>query len=217
MRKLAILASGTAAGGGSGFERLVVASLSGDLNARVSCVLSNHPQGGVFKRAQRLGVRFEYFEPPWTAERCHNLIGEEVSLIGMSGWLKCITGLDATKTINIHPGPLPDFGGVGMYGQHVHNAVLKAYHQSQVKHSALCMHFVTDEYDKGPIFAQLPVEIKKDDTPDSLSKRVNAVGLKYQWLFTRYVLEGRIYWDGVNPDSLVTVDPKLSLTSEFFQ
>ena len=98
MKKIAILASGGASGGGSGFEKLVDASVRGDLDAEVSCVLSNHPQGGVWERAKRLGVRFEYFESPWTPERCLDLIGEDVDLICMQG------GLSASP-VWIQPGP----------------------------------------------------------------------------------------------------------------
>lgn len=205
MKKIAVLASGGATDGGSGFEELVNASLRGDLKAEVVCVLSNHPRGGVQERANRLGIRFEYFESPWTSERCLDLIGEDVDLICMSGWLKCITGLDPTKTINIHPGPLPGFGGPGMYGHHVHEAVLEAYRKGKVTNSAMSMHFVTDEYDKGPVFFDFEVPIKKDDTSDSLGSRVNAAEHDYQWMITQFVLDGRIHWDGINPESLVRI------------
>ena len=203
MKKIAILASGGSTGGGSGFEKLVEASLRGDLGTEVSCVLSNHKNGGVFERAHRLGVRFEHFDRPWTAERCYALIGENVDLICMSGWLKCLTGLDPIRTINIHPGPLPDFGGAGMYGHHVHEAVMKAYREGRVTHSAVSMHFVTDEYDKGPVFFRFPIEIQKDDTPDSLGSRVNAAEHEQQRRLTQRVLEGSISWDGTDPNSLV--------------
>lgn len=204
MKKIAVLASGGNTGGGSGFEKLFEPIFVGDFPAQMLCVLSNHQRGGVYERARRLGVRFIHFEEPWTAERCYDLIGEHVDLICMSGWLKLIKGLDPQRTINIHPGPLPDFGGRGMHGHHVHESVMNAYHAGKVTHSAVSMHFVTNEYDKGPVFFQLPVEIKPDDTPGTLGDRVNAAEHEYQWKLTKYVLEGRIAWDGINPDSLVT-------------
>lgn len=205
MKKIAVLASGSATSGGGGFEKLALASKSGALGAEVVCVLSNYQEGGVFQRAKRLGIRFEYFNAPWTADRCQELIGEQVDLISMSGWLKRIVGLDSTKTINIHPGPLPRFGGHQMYGHHVHEAVLSAYHRGELCASEVTMHFVTSEYDKGPVFFRHSVPIEQGDTAESLGKRVNAIEHKCQWLFTKHVLEGRIAWDGVNPESLVTV------------
>lgn len=206
MKKIAILAGGGAGAtdGGSGFEKLAEASFRGDLGAVISCVLSNHSSGGVYEKAKRLGIRFEHFTAPWTAEHCHELIGEDVDLICLSGFLKRVTGFDPTKTINIHPGLLPDFGGKGMYGHHVHEATMRAYHAGKITHSAVSMHFVTDEYDKGPVFLQLLVPIMPNDTPDTLGSHVNAAEHKYQWKFTKFVLDERISWDGVDPESLVT-------------
>ena len=203
MKRIAILASGTATGGGSGFEKLVEASRCGVLNAEVLCVLSNYESGGVRERADRLGIRFEHFASPWTPERFHNLVGGDVDLVCMSGWLKPLVGLNPTKTINIHPGPLPGFGGKGMYGKHVHEAVIDAYHQGKIKSSAVTMHFVTDNYDEGPAFLRHRVPLRPTDTPESVGARVNAAEHEVQALYTQYVLDGRIRWDGVNLDSLV--------------
>lgn len=204
MKKIAVLASGSATGGGSGFEKLVETSRSGHLGAEVVCVLSNHPKGGVYERAKRLGIRFVHFKKPWTGERCYELIDEEVDLVCMSGWLKLTQGLDPTKTINIHPGPLPTFGGKGMHGIHVHKAVLNAYKRGEVSSSAVSMHFVTDGYDEGPLFFQRAVSIEKDDTVESLGKRVSTIEHLFQWRLTKRVLNGTISWDGKNPDSLRT-------------
>ena len=205
-KKIAVLASGTKNGGGSGFEKLFDATKRGSLEAKIVCVLSNHPNGGVREKADRLGVRFAHFAGPWTAERCHQLIGEEVDLICMSGWLKLIKGLDPRRTINIHPGPLAeDFAGQGMHGMIVHETVMLAYQHGQISESAVSMHFVTDKYDDGPCFLNHPIAIMPDDTAESLAQRVNEAEHRLQWLFTQYVLEGRIYWDGEDPTSLVMV------------
>lgn len=202
MKKIAVLASGTKTRGGSGFEKLVEASHDGRLQGEIVCVLSNHLNGGVQERAKRLGIPFKHFEAPWTGEHCRELIGQEVDLICFSGWLKQAVGFDPTKTINIHPGQLPDFGGKGLYGSYVHQAVMKAHEAGEIKESAVCMHFVTDEYDQGPIFLRALVAIEPNDTPESLGKRVNKVEHVMQWQFTNHVLNGKISWDGVNHDSL---------------
>ena len=203
MKKIAVLASGSAKGGGSGFEKLAEAIKRGDLEAEIVCVLSNHVTGGVAKKARKYGIRFVHFASPWTAKKCYQLIGTDIDLLCMSGWLKRITRLDPQRTINIHPGPLPEFGGPGMYGHHVHEAVMQAYRDGKIHESAVSMHFVTDEYDAGPVFFALPIPIEAEDTVDSLAKRVNAAEHLYQWQFTKHVLEGRIRWDGSDPESLI--------------
>jgi phosphoribosylglycinamide formyltransferase-1 len=203
MKKIAALASGDEDSGGSGFEKLVEASVRGDLGAEVSCVLSNYPTGGVYERAKRLGIRFEFFDNPWTVEHFYQLVGEEIDLVCMSGWRKLAVGFDSTKTINIHPAPLPQFGGPGMHSHFVHEAVMKAYHARQVTHSAVSMHFVTDKFDQGPKFFEYLVEIEPNDTPVTLKARLNVIEHEYQWQLTKQVLEGKITWDGINKDSLV--------------
>jgi len=113
-----------------------------------------------------------------------------------------VTGLDPQKTINIHPGPLPRFGGAGMYGHYVHEAVMEAYKKGEVDHSAVSMHFVTENYDEGPLFFSQSVPILPDDTAETLAKRVNEAEHKWQPIITNKVLQGEISWDGQNPQSL---------------
>ena len=199
--KIIIFASGTKDGGGSGFENMVSAARNGILNAEISTVVSNYEHGGVREKADRLDIPFIYFPGPFTAENYRN-ITKNADLVCLSGWLKLVVGLDPKKTINIHPGPLPKFGGPGLYGHHVHEAVMKAYKAGEVTHSAVSMHFVTDEYDRGPIFFMYPVEIFPDDTPETLAKRVNAAEHKWQPIMTEKVLKEDISWDGNDPGTL---------------
>src|SRR3989344_737316 len=150
--KILVFASGTASGGGSGFENLVNASRArdGDLSADIIGVVSNHEFGGVRKRADRLGVPFVFFGQPWLAKRYWKIARKShADFFALSGWLKRVIGLPPRATFNIHPGPLPEFGGDGMYGHHVHEAVMAAFKRGEITHSALCMHFVTSEYDRG--------------------------------------------------------------------
>ena len=201
--KIIIFSSGTKTGGGSGFENMVNAIRSGILNADITAVVSNHENGGVREKADRLGIKFIYFPAPWSKENYQELT-RDVDLVCLSGWLKLVTGLDPKKTINIHPGPLPKFGGAGMYGHFVHEAVMEAFKKGEVTHSAVSMHFVTEKYDEGPLFFSQPVEIFPDDTPETLAKRVNEAEHKWQPIVTEKVLTGEISWDGENPDSLKT-------------
>ena len=222
MKKIIIFASGTKYGGGSGFENLVKATQKGILDAEILAVVSNHQNGGVREKADRLGIPFVFFparklpesgeftdkdenkiDPSEfaTAENYKRLV-EGADLVCLSGWLKLVTGLDPRKTINIHPGPLPRFGGAGMYGHHVHEAVMEAYKNKEVTHSAVSMHFVTPVYDEGPLFFSQSVEILPNDTAETLAKRVNEAEHKWQPIITQKVLSGEISWDGKNPSSL---------------
>src|SRR5262249_41418476 len=106
-------------------------------------------------------------------------------------------------TFNIHPGPLPEFGGAGLYGHHVHEAVMKAYRERRVTQSAVSMHFVTEKFDEGPVFFSHPVEILPDDTPETLGARVNEAEHRYQPEITNLVIHGKISWDGKDPKTLV--------------
>jgi formyltetrahydrofolate-dependent phosphoribosylglycinamide formyltransferase len=94
----------------------------------------------------------------------------KVELVIQGGWL-CLWKIPAkfgNKVMNIHPALLPSFGGKGMWGHHVHEAVLKA----GCKVSGCTVHFCTNEYDTGPIIVQRCCPVKDDDTPDTLAARV---------------------------------------------
>ena len=98
------------------------------------------------------------------------LVAENVELVIQGGWL-CLWKIPAryeNRVMNIHPALLPSFGGKGMWGHHVHEAVLKA----GCKISGCTVHFCTNEYDKGPIIVQRSCPVMEGDTPDSLAARV---------------------------------------------
>jgi phosphoribosylglycinamide formyltransferase-1 len=202
--KLLIFASGTKTGGGSGFEKLVEANNRRVLDADIVGVVSNHAEGGVAEKAKRLGIKFIHFAGPYTAEEYQRIVRETgAEFVSLSGWLKLVAGLDPRTTFNIHPGPLPRFGGAGMYGHHVHEAVMDAYRKGEVTHSAVSMHFVTEKYDEGPKFFEALVEILPDDTADTLGQRVNATEHKWQAVISDWVIHGEISWDGKDPNSLI--------------
>ncbi len=203
MKKLLVFASGTKDGGGSGFQKLVESSRNGILDAEIVAVVSNHENGGVRQKAETLGVPFVYFPLPREAEDYQKIVADtQADFVALSGWLKLVKGLDPAKTINIHPGPLPRFGGPGMYSHYVHEAVIKAFNAGEIKHSAVTMHFVTEEYDKGPIIFRQPVEILAGDTPETLAERVNKVEHEWQPRITDLVIKGEISWDGKDPATL---------------
>jgi len=98
------------------------------------------------------------------------LAAANVDLVVQGGWL-CFWKIPAryeNRVMNIHPALLPSFGGQGMWGHHVHEAVLAA----GCKVSGCTVHFCTNEYDEGPIIVQRACEVKDDDTADTLAARV---------------------------------------------
>ena len=207
--KLLIFASGTATSGGSGFVKLVEASRNNNLFAEIVGVVSNYENGGVREKADKLGVKFIHFPKPWAGEIYQKIANESgADFFALSGWLKHVYGLDLetkfnSKTVfNIHPGPLPKFGGAGFHGQRVHEAVLESFDEGKIQETEINMHFVTPEYDSGPIFAKVKVPINLDDTPESLGMRVNMYEHIYQSRITNLVVNKMITWDGVNHSSL---------------
>ncbi len=180
---------------------------TGVLSAEIVAVVSNHEDGGVKKIANQSGINFHHFSGPFEAGEYQKIIKEyKADFVALSGWLKLVKGLDPQKTINIHPGPLPQFGGNGMYGHFVHEAVIEAFKKGKVKSSAVTMHFVTEEYDEGPVFFQYPVLIRENDTAETLAARVNKIEHAWQSFITNLVIQKKISWDGENPKSLKVPD-----------
>lgn len=167
---LAVLASG----GGTNFQAVLDAIAEGRLDSEVVLVASNKEDAGALERGRKTGVRAEWVPPGDDYhDRLHALLEEtNPDLIVLAGYLKLI----ASKTVqqwkgrmlNIHPALLPSFGGKGMYGIHVHEAVL----ERGVKVTGVTVHVVDEVYDRGPIVAQRAVPVLDGDTPEVLQKRV---------------------------------------------
>jgi folate-dependent phosphoribosylglycinamide formyltransferase PurN len=190
-----VFASGSKTGGGSGFETLVHATRTAPpvLKAHICGVVTNHAAGGVRQKAEALGVPWEYWGGPFLAGGYRDLVRRfQADYVMLSGWLKLVRGLDPARTINIHPGPLPRFGGPQFYGRRVHEEVLAAYHRREITHSAVTMHFVDEQYDRGPVFFTHPVPLEPDDTPETLAARVNRAEHEWQPRALNYVVQGRV-------------------------
>ena len=207
-----MLASGDAEGGGSGARELAESARTGILQAEIVGFVSNHEYGGVRKHADQLKLPFFHFPGPYTAENYQRYRAETgADFIAASGWVKYIRGLPPDRTFNIHPAPLPKFGGHNWYGRRVHQEVLEAFKRGEMHHTEVCMHFVIEDktgdkekgYDKGPVFFRALVDILEDDTVESLFRRVNAIEHHCQSAVTSFVVNDLIRWDGKDPDSLV--------------
>ncbi len=159
-------------GGGTNLQALIDA-LGGrpDAPARVSHVISNRPDAGALERARRSGIPVSVLRDPQDPAELLAAIGD-VDLVVLAGYLKLVPAPVVARfphrMVNIHPALLPDFGGPGMYGRRVHEAVLA----SKAVESGATVHFVDEVFDRGPIVAQRRVPVHPDDTVESLAHRV---------------------------------------------
>ena len=192
-------------GGGSGFQELVEFSRTSPpvLDADIVAVVSNYARGGVSDKADKLGVDFVHWPGPFDALGYqHHVKMFQAGFVMCSGWIKLVQGLYPNTTVNIHPAPLPEFGGPGMWGHYVHEAVIQAFREGTITQSAVSMHFVIDRgadkkaYDKGPIIFQFPVLIREEDTAKTLAERVNEKERAWQACILNLVVHKRIWLEG---------------------
>ena len=173
--KLGVLASG----GGSNLQSIIDRSLEGRLSADVVVVISNNSGAGALERARRhcidalhVSAVTEQGADAVDSRLVVEMRKRDVDLVILAGYMKKIGPLllEAYRgnILNIHPALLPKFGGEGMYGMRVHEAVIAA----KEKESGPTVHVVDERYDHGHILAQIKVPVLPDDTPETLQKRV---------------------------------------------
>jgi phosphoribosylglycinamide formyltransferase 1 len=170
---IAVLVSG----GGRTLQNLANEIAADRLPARIALVIGSKGGIGGLERAAAAGLkhvavdRTKYSDVSAFSRRIFQLCDEaNVELVCLAGWL-CLLEIPKSydgRIMNIHPALLPSFGGKGMYGRRVHEAVL-AY---GCKISGCTVHFVDAEYDKGPIVLQRPCPVLDDDDADTLAARV---------------------------------------------
>ncbi len=171
--KIAVLISGS----GRTLKNFVDLVVEGSLPVEIALVISSSSKAGGLEHAAAAGI------PTAVVNRCdfgsHQDYGDAifgkcreagVELVAMAGFLKFAPVPDdfMGRVVNIHPSLLPAFGGQGMYGHAVHQAVL----DYGAKITGVTIHFVDNEYDHGPVIWQQPVPVFDDDTADSLAARV---------------------------------------------
>ncbi len=174
---MSIPAAVFASGGGSNFQSLLDHQALSDAY-RIVLLISDRPETGALDRARKAGVESLVIS---VKGRPLEEVGEEtlgalrargVEAIFLAGYLRlvppAVVKAFPRRILNIHPALLPAFGGRGMWGHHVHEAVLA----SGASFSGPTIHFVDEEYDTGSIFAQWPVPVRPEDTPDTLAARV---------------------------------------------
>jgi phosphoribosylglycinamide formyltransferase 1 len=161
--RLGILLSGS----GTTYQNLADRIADGSLKVEIAVVVASRPGVYGIERAKALGHPCVVAKDPAEALRAH-----EAEWVAMCGWMRFWDPPEpwAGRTLNVHPSLLPSFGGKGMYGHHVHEAVLA--HGCRV--SGCTVHLVQGGYDTGPIVDQLAVRVEDGDTPDTLAARVQA-------------------------------------------
>jgi len=168
-----------ASGRGSNFQAILNAIDDGRLPAVVTLLVSNNSNAGAMELARSRNIpaihlnQKQYSSAQLYEEQLLQLLTRyKVELIALAGYMKRIPTVVIdrfrNRILNVHPALLPAFGGAGMYGIHVHEAVLA----SGVKVTGVTVHVVDEEYDKGPIVMQKCVDVLDDDTPESLAARV---------------------------------------------
>jgi phosphoribosylglycinamide formyltransferase 1 len=165
--------------GGSNMQAIIDACKSRKLKATPAVVISNNSNSGAIAKAKTEGVPYYYMSgkthpgPGELDEAILNtFIHHQVDVVVLAGYMKKLGPKTLAhfrgRILNIHPALLPKFGGEGMYGIHVHEAVIAAGEEE----SGVTIHFVDEQYDTGAILAQTRVPVMPDDTPETLAARV---------------------------------------------
>lgn len=166
--KLAICASGE----GSNFESLVIASRAGLLQAEVVGLICNNPKAQALERAERLKIPAKIIERTDDRAMLSQLIEWQAEWVALAGFLSkvgpSVLERYQGKIVNVHPALLPKYGGKGMFGLKIHEAVLKAGERV----TGVTIHMVESEYDQGHILAQKQVPVEANDTAQRLADRV---------------------------------------------
>ena len=167
-----------ASGGGTNLQAIIDACERGEIDGDVAVVISNVPEAYALERARKHRIDAFSFPHAGVSREQHEqdiiacLEQHQVDLVCLAGYLRMMTPLIirkyAGRMMNTHPALLPAFGGKGMHGLYVHQAVL----DYGCKVSGCTIHFVTEEVDGGQIILQKSVPVSEDDTPETLQERV---------------------------------------------
>ena len=175
-KKIAVLVSG----GGTNLQALIDAEKRGELgNGKITLVIASKPGVYALERAANAGIegrvlaRKEYDSiAAYSKALAGEMTAAGIDLVVLAGFLTIIDEqvyeAFPNKILNVHPALIPSFCGKGFYGLHVHEAALA----KGVKVSGATVHIVTPECDAGPIVLQKAVEVKQDDTPEALQRRI---------------------------------------------
>jgi phosphoribosylglycinamide formyltransferase-1 len=197
MKRIVILVSGA----GSNMQSIIDSTKNGILKkiAEVVLIISNNPNAYALERARNENIRTICINrKSFKDEDCFNdailkeLQNASADIVCLAGYVRMlgrkIVNVYSGKILNIHPALLPKFAGKGMYGHHIHEAVVKA---REIK-SGATVHFVKHEYDTGKIIIQCKIKIFKNDTPQDVAKKVLVVEHKIYSKAIKKIIENEI-------------------------
>lgn len=177
MKRIAIFASGS----GTNAQK-IIEYFAGNKDVEVSLLLSNNEKAWALERASQLGIPSYVFnrELFYESSRVHDILRDiGIDFIVLAGFLWLIPAniLHSwpNRIVNIHPALLPKFGGKGMYGDKVHEAVIGAGE----KETGITIHLVNEKYDEGEIIFQKKFRILSDDTPETIAERIHQLEHKH--------------------------------------
>lgn len=196
--KLAVFSSHS----GSNFQAIIDAIKNNELNAEIVCLVTNNSNAYCVERAKTNNIPYYHIsskthpnEEDYVNAILTVLENHQVDLIILAGYMKIVPQKVIQKyknrILNIHPALLPKFGGKGMYGINVHQAVLNAGE----KITGATVHLVDEIYDNGRILSQMQVEVLPDDTPETLAQRVLEIEHKLYPKTIQEIIEGKIKLD----------------------
>ena len=173
MKRIAIFASGS----GSNAEA-IAHYLTDRTDVEISLILTNNPEAGVIQRARRLHIPVVVFDRKtfYNSDRIIELLlNQKIDLVVLAGFMMLIpeklVQTFPRRILNIHPALLPKYGGKGMYGHFVHEAVVAAGEAE----SGITIHFVNEVYDEGEIIFQATCALSPTDTPDDVARKVQVL------------------------------------------
>jgi phosphoribosylglycinamide formyltransferase 1 len=192
-----------ASGSGSNFQALLERKQQNDLHVDFVLLIGNNSGAKAFERAKKNAIPSLHLAPSqfpseetYTAKLMSVLQEKKVELLVLAGYMKKLPSAVIKafhhRIVNIHPGLLPAFGGKGMYGARVHEAVI-AY---GAKISGVTVHFVDEEYDHGPIILQSTIDVLDCDGPLSLAERVLELEHASYWRAIEAIAQGKISVSG---------------------
>ena len=178
MKTLAIFASGS----GSNAEQITNYFHNKEGKVSVELILSNKPNAYVLERAKKLGVESTVFDRNafYNSDEIVDLLkAKKIDLVVLAGFLwlvpKNLIAAFPNKIVNIHPALLPKYGGKGMYGEHVHKAVVA----NKEKETGITIHLVDEIYDNGAILRQEKCDVSATDTPDQVAEKIHNLEYEY--------------------------------------
>jgi formyltetrahydrofolate-dependent phosphoribosylglycinamide formyltransferase len=200
--RIGVMVSGH--GRGTNLQAILDACASGEIPGCVAVVIGTRADAPAMERARKAGAeavvisprKYEDDEAAYGAAILRTLRRYDVGLLCLAGYMRllplCVVQEYRGRIMNTHAALLPLFGGKGMYGERVHQAVL----ESGMKVTGCTVHFVDENYDTGPIIAQGVVLVREDDTPETLAARVLPEEHRTYVRAIRLFAEGRLTIEG---------------------